>query len=179
MKIRIKNSSITLKVISLLQFIGGIVGLCMVAYLMLRTENITGPYLFVFFIGVALFCYSVYSGKRLFFDIDKTHAVIYSIVNYFLQIFHWSILGYGLTYSSGAGLTIGINGSTINFNFGAITSSFQISFNSDSEFFFKVNLFAILILIILFDILKEMKAPPPIATNQISEISEESDTSVQ
>lgn len=124
--------------------------------LMLQTEIVTGPYLLVFFIGTGLYLYSTYCGKKLLFDHDKKTGIIYSIINYFLQVIHWSFLGWGLMYVSGLSLAIGIKESAFSFTF-SIASNFQISINSDSEFLLKFNLFAILALMVLFDLLLEIK----------------------
>ena len=158
MNFRIKNTNLTIQIISWLQIIGGINGLGLMGYIMLQTGTITGGVLLILLIGVGLFGYSIYSGKRLLTNNKKESAIILSIINYSLQLLQWKLLGYGLTFGSGAELTIGIKERSFTFNFSAFFSSFNMSINSDTEFYLKVNLVAILIIITLFDILREFKA---------------------
>ena len=155
MKIRVKNSTLTLKVIGWLQVIGGITGLGLMAYLMLQTGAINGALLLIFLIGISLFCFSIYSGKRLVWDAQKKSGIILSIINQVIQIFQWSLSGYGFTYSSGAELAIGVQGFELKFNISAIISSFKMSINSSEVFFLKINIIAIIIIFVLADILKK------------------------
>ncbi len=157
MKLRIKNTTLTLQAISWLQIVGGITGLGLLAYLMLQTGTINGSILLIFLIGIGLFSYSIYSGNRLLSDEKKENGIILSIINQVLQIVQWSILGYGLSYSSGVELTIGLKNMTLNFNFSVINSTFKMAINSDNEFFIKINLIAVLVIFALADIKKELK----------------------
>ena len=157
MNFRIKNTKLTLQLIGWLQLIGGIFGFGLLAYLMLNTGAISGPVFLIFCVGILLFGYSIYCGKKLIFEEEKTNAIIFSVINQFLQLFQWSILGYGITYTSGVGLTFGINKEILNFTFGATTSNFSISINSDIEFVIKINLFALFTILILFSILREVR----------------------
>ncbi|MEO5980025.1 MAG: hypothetical protein ABIS36_09720 [Chryseolinea sp.] len=157
MRLRIKSTTLTLQIIGWLQIIGGVTGLGLVAYLMLQTGTINGAILLIFLIGLELFSYSIYSGKRLLTDEEKETGIILSIINQVMQLFQWSILGYGLSYSSGAEITLGVQGLTFKFNFAAIVSTFKMAINSDDGFFMKINLVALLIIFALADILKELK----------------------
>jgi hypothetical protein len=67
------------------------------------------------------------------------------------------MLGYGLTYSSGPEITIGVHGLAFKLNFTAIFSNFNMSINSGDEFFIKINLFAVAIMLVLADIFGELK----------------------
>ena len=156
MKLRIKSTTLTLKLIGWLQIIGGLTGLGLVAYLMLQTGTINGAVLLIFVIGLALFSFSIYAGKSLLTDQRKTAAIVLSIINQVAQLFQWSIFGHGLSYSSGAEFTLGIKGLAVNFNFSAIMSTFKMAINSDDEFFIKVNLLAVLIILVLADVLREL-----------------------
>lgn len=158
MRLRIKSTALTLKVISWLQIVGGVTGLGLVAYLMLQTDTINGAILLIFLIGLALFSYSIYSGNRLLTDEKKWTGIVLSIINQVMQLFQWSIFGYGLSYSSGSEVTVGIDGLTFKFNFAAIVSTFKMAINSDNEFFIKINLIAFLVIVVLVDILTEFKS---------------------
>lgn len=158
MRLRIKNTTLTLQIISWLQIIGGITGLGLMAYLMLQTGTINGAILLLFLIGIGLFSYSIYSGKKLLTDTEKATGIILSIINQIIQLFHWSMFGYGLSYSSGAEITIGIQALTLKFNFSAIVSTFKMAIESNDEFFIKINIVAALLIFVLMDILKELKS---------------------
>lgn len=157
MRLRIKSTTLTLQIISWLQIVGGVTGIGLVAYLMLQTGTINGAILLIFLVGLGLFSYSIYSGKRLLTDADKVTGIILSIINQVVQLFQWSMFGYGLSYSSGAEITLGVQGLTFKFNFAAIVSTFKMAINTDDEFFIKLNLIAILIIFVLVDIMKELK----------------------
>ena len=147
-----------MKIISWLQIIGGVTGIWLVAYLMLRTETINGPILLILLTGLGLFTYSIYSGKRLLTDEGKTAGIILSIINQAIQLLKWSMFGYGLSYSSGAEIVLGIQGLIFKFNLAVIASNFKMAINSESEFFIKINVIAVFVLIVLIDIFKELKA---------------------
>ena len=155
MPLRIKNTTLTLKLISWFQIIGGITGLGLVASLMLKTGAISGAILFIFTVGIGIFWYSIYSGKRLLTDGIKRNAIVLSIINQTAQIFQWSMFGYGISYCSGVGVTIGIE--EVSLSFSGIMSTFEISINNGSDFFIKANLIAILVILILLDIHKELR----------------------
>src|SRR5258706_13508946 len=157
MRLRIKDTKLTLKIISWLQIVGGVTGIWLVAHLMLQTGTINGPLLLIFLIGLALFIYSIYSGKRLLTDVDKRSGIILSIINQAIQLFQWSMFGYGFSYSSGAEITLGIQGLTFKFNLAVIVSSFKMAINSEDEFFIKINLIAVFVIIVLVDIFRELK----------------------
>jgi hypothetical protein len=157
MKPRIKNTQLTLKLISWLQIVGGIAGLGLMAYLMLRTGAINGTLLLILLLGVGIYSFSIYSGKRLLTDVDKKTGIVLSIINQVPQIIQWSLLGYAFTYASGFQLAIGIANTGLSFGFSIITSSFQMAINSDNEFLFRVNFAAIILIGVLGDILAELK----------------------
>ena len=167
MKPRIKNTELTLKIIGWLQIVGGIAGLGLIAYLMTKTGTINGAILLIFLLGLGLFGFSIYSGKRLLTDTDKKTGIILSIINQVPQIIQWSLLGYALTYASGVQLAIGIANASLSFGFSI--SGFKMAINSDNEFLFRVNFAAIFVIGILGDILAELKKgtieESPVATS--------------
>lgn len=157
MKLRIKSTNLTVKIIGWLQIVGGITGIGLMAYLMLNTGEINGALLLIFLIGLALFIFSIYTGKQLLNERSLKIGIILSIINQVFQLIQFKIAGYGLSYSSGSELLIGFSDNTI-FNFAIITSSFNMSINTDGfEFTFMVNLMAIFILVVLFDIWEELR----------------------
>jgi hypothetical protein len=165
MKFISKHTGLTLKIISIIQIVGGIAGLLLRAYLLMHIEAITGPNLLIILIGLALFIFSAYCGKVLLTEKDKKNAIILSIANHVLQIFQWSMLGYSFAYSSGVSLTLGIMGVSIDFGISVVRSSFSMSIRSDNPFYFKINIAAVIIMCILIEIytqLKKVKEPEPV-----------------
>ena len=56
MKLRIKNTEITTKIISWIQIIGGIYGIGLISWLMLqKNDSINGAILFIFLLGLQSF----------------------------------------------------------------------------------------------------------------------------
>ena len=157
MKLRIKSTALTLKIISWIQIIGGIVGFGLMASLILKTGTINGALLLIFIVGIGLFWYSIYSGKRLLTDEKKCTAIILSIINQAIQIFQWSMFSYGFSYCSGAELTLGVQGESLELTFAASVSTFNMAINSDNETFLKINFIAILLIFTLFGILNELR----------------------
>lgn len=156
MDLRIKNTPFTLKVIGWLQLIGGVFGWGIIASMLMKTGEITGPVLLIFFIGFGVFALSMYAGKSLIVDENKIYGIQLSIINYSFQIFQFYLLGYGLVYSSGAEFAVGFESLAISFDV-ALLSKFEMALNSGDEFLFQINFFAVLIMVILVDILKEIK----------------------
>lgn len=157
MQLRIRDTELTLKVSSWLQIVGGIIGIGLLCNLMLQTGTINGAILLIFLAGLALFSYSIYCGKRLLTDQSKRNGVILSIINYAVQIFQWNVLGFGLSYSTGMEIVLGVEGG-LNFKFNlSLFSTFKMAINTGDDMFIKVNLFALLMVFVLADILSEIK----------------------
>jgi hypothetical protein len=152
MKLWIKNTKVTTKIIGWIQILGGITGLGLIAWLLLKTGEITGPLLLIFIVGLSLFIFSIYSGSVLLTKDKLKLGLILSMINVLLQLVHFRFNGSGLTYSSGFDLSVGYdNGLKLSFEF--ITSLFQMSINSDEvSLMLKLNLVAVLLLWILADI---------------------------
>ena len=157
MKLRIKSTNVTLKIIGWMQIIGGIAGLGVVAYLMLQTGQINGALLLIFLTGIALFSYSIYAGKRLLTDFDKLKGILLSLINQAIQVFQWTLFGYGLSYSTGAEIALGIQENTFKASASIIMSTFKMSLNSDDPFRIKVNILAVVVIAVLLDIEKELQ----------------------
>lgn len=149
MRLIIENSTRILKLISYLQIIGGITGLVLIGNLLLQTGALNGPLLLIFLTGIGLFLFSIYCGKVLL-GLDKKKGIIYSLINQGLQLFQWSAFGYGMSYSSGARACVEIKGLSITFDFAIVVSSFDMYINSGQEFYVKVNIIALFVIIVLY-----------------------------
>jgi hypothetical protein len=157
MKLRIKNTDFTLRIISWIQIVGGISGLLLICYLLLQTDIINGAVLLIFLIGLSLFIFSIYSGNALLSNFDKKKGIILTLINQTLQLFQWSMFGYGFSYSSGAELLIGIKGLSLDFNFGIIVSTYSMAIKTSNEFFIKINIISVLVIIVLIDIYRKIR----------------------
>ena len=144
MKPRIKNTDITIKVIGWLQILGGILGFVTIGKLLLRTDTINGPVLLLFLIGISLFIFSISSGRYILSKSNLKLGLILSLINFCLQLLNIEISGYGLSYSLGFNLLIGIdNGFKVHL--GLIDTIFSMAINSkDTDFIVKVNVVAII-----------------------------------
>lgn len=158
MRLVIKNRVWILKLISCLQIVGGITGLVLMGNLLLQTGTVNGPLLLIFLTGIGLFLFSVYCGKVLL-DPTKKRGTIYSLINQGLQLFQWSAFSYGLSYSSGARACVGIKGLSVTFDFAIVVSSFEMYINSSEQFYVKINLIALLVIIVLCYVQKHGSLP--------------------
>lgn len=124
---------------------------------MLNTGEVNGAILLIFLIGLALFIFSIYTGRQLLNKETLKYGIVLSIINQIFQIIQFKMAGYGFSFSSGGELLVGFS-NNIKFDFAIINSSFNMSINTDSsEFVFMVNFLAIFFLIVLFDIWEELK----------------------
>jgi len=133
-----------------------VTGLISIAKLMLQANDINGALLLIFITGVLLFLYSIYCGKKLLLEPDKKISIVYSIINYIAQVLQWYFFGYGFTYCSGIDADLGAQKLEFLFNIG-FTSNFAMSIHTNDTYFLKINLFALFVVIALFDILDEQK----------------------
>ena len=179
MRLRIKSTLLTIKIIAWFQIIGGILGLGAVAYLMLNTGEINGALLLIFILGLSLFIFCIYAGRQLLILDKPTFGLIMSIINQGLQLFQWKILGWGMLYAAGTQLSVGLEskvdessrGLLINFNFKSIYSEFEFAIMSGDNFRLRMNLVALIILIVLVDILKEIKRGQEVPTDSLADKS--------
>ncbi|HEY2725878.1 MAG TPA: hypothetical protein VGI61_01790, partial [Parafilimonas sp.] len=79
---------------------------------------------------------------------------------------------------SGGEVTVGLQGAELKFNLG-FTSDFAMSIHGDDPFFLKINLLAVLILIVLFDILSEKRTIKKEIEKQETEIETTSTSPTQ
>lgn len=151
------------KFIGWFQIIGAISGLCLIGSLLLSTGTLNGPLLLIYLVGIFLFIFSLYAGKTLIVGIHRPDYIVYSFINQALQLFQWSLFGYGLTYSSGTSISVGFKGISVALDFSTFMSSFEMFINSSNEFYIKINLVAAILIIILFYIKNKVKTQPLLA----------------
>jgi len=156
MQLRIKNTALTIIIIGWLQIIGGITGLGLMAYLMYNAGSLNGALLLLLLIGLSLFIFSIYSGKKLLTCQDKRPGIIFSMINQLLQVFQVSMFGFAFCYSSGIELATGFQGMDIKFNVAVVTSNFQMIIRSTTEGYFKINIIPVIVLLTLYSIWLEL-----------------------
>ena len=142
MKYRIKNTKTTIKVIGIYQIIGGFIGIGMMGLLMLRTNTINGPLLFIILLALFLFGFSIQSGNLLLQESKLKKGLIFSSILQGLQILSVGMGKYSFEFYSGAKGTIGFDFSEeLKFVFGAALSSFKFTIKSGgSDYFIKINI---------------------------------------
>ncbi|WP_448701831.1 hypothetical protein ACFGVR_06210 [Mucilaginibacter sp. AW1-3] len=143
-----RGTTIRLKILGWYQIIGGIAGLILTIWLLVRTETITGLIALLFLTAFGLYVFSIYCGKLLLGN-GYNKGLSLSNVNQALQIVNFLFLGYGFMYISGVMLIGSIKyggGFSMGFNFG-FNSIWQFSIHSDDRSFaLGVNFVAIYLL---------------------------------
>lgn len=159
MKLRIKNTDLTIRILGIYQLLGGIVGLGVTGWLLLKTGTINGPVLFILLTAIGFYSLSIKAGSLLLKKRMK-EGLIYSMVNQILQFVAFSVGGNMYKFISGGKTLIGFdftNGFHFKIDFG-LTSEFNFSILVDEQHYFVyVNILAILVLYVLSDIYEELK----------------------
>jgi hypothetical protein len=139
-----------LKAIGILEVVGGITGIGMILWLTLQGMETNTYVLLILLFAVGFYIYSIYAGIRLFKQKEK--GIFHSRIVQLLQVPGISLLGMTYILTSGGYFYVGYNSTegNIKFEFGAITSRFQINIlNSDLGDFVYINVLAIIVLILL------------------------------
>lgn len=159
MRLRIKSTKTTIKVIGIFQIVGGIIGLGMTSWLLMNTSTINGAVMFIFLLALFLFVFSIQSGNLLLQKPNLKKGLIYSCVIQALQVFHIGAGIYEFAFYSGARGTLGFKlGEGFNFNFAATLSGFNFTIKAgEPEYYFYINFVAVLVLITVVSIMQELK----------------------
>ncbi|MBN2616477.1 MAG: hypothetical protein JXR71_12360 [Bacteroidales bacterium] len=157
MKLRIKDTETTLKVIGVYQIVGGIIGYWMIARLLMGIENINGPLLVLILIPLFLFGFSIQSGNLLLQKEKRKKGLIFSSILQAMQMFAFGVGKYAFLFFSGIKLIVGFNiTDSFNIKFSAWLSDYSAKYNSDNEvYYFYLNLVAVFLLYVLIDIYEE------------------------
>jgi hypothetical protein len=158
MKFRIKNTSTTIKILAIYQIICGLIGLGIWSRLLLQTETINGVLLLIFTLAFGLYYFSIKSGGLLLQKNQINKGLIYSLISNLLQSVAISACGYKYEIYSGIKGIVGIN-FTHGFDFKMAIGfpEFNFAYNSSKlDVFLYINVFAIIVIILLYDIHKEL-----------------------
>ena len=118
-----------MKGLGIYQVIGGMIGLYFTIKLILEQPTFPILLLLLFLIPLALFFYSIYCGV-LVFKLNE-RGLFHSLINQYLQLISFSILGYTFQYVSGAHLSAGVDlTNSLKFKFDFGISNWQIIINA-------------------------------------------------
>ncbi|MBL7743794.1 MAG: hypothetical protein JNN00_10010 [Chitinophagaceae bacterium] len=142
-----KEATSKFNAIGTYQIAGGIIGLGLTIWIISGLITITGPLLLLLLIAIGLYSYSIYCGILLLKK--KKSGLGHSLINQFLQLINFSLLGFVFQYISGVFLSIGFDlTNSLNFTFNIGISSWQITINGDTEpFIFNFNFVALFLIL--------------------------------
>ncbi len=155
MNLILKNSRKTINILGTYQIVGGLAGLGIVGWLLLRMGQISGPLFLIFSTAILFYIFSISAGIKLIERKPTKFSLLFSIVNQTIQILGFSIGGFKYEYYSGLEATVGfVYDKEFKLNWGLGVSEFNFElFGSSNEFAVSINLLAIVIisqLIILY-----------------------------
>ena len=164
-----KSIAYRIRVLAIYQISGGILGIGLTIWLIMQME-FTNLIFLLLLISLILNSYSIYCGILLLNK--KKFGINHSLINQYLQLINFSILGYGFTYISGVYFSIGLDlTDSMLFKFNLGVSTWQININRYTDtIYINFNLVA-LVLIIFINNLKKKISEDKIQS-QVSEIGE-------
>lgn len=132
MESSLKKLPNALKLIAILEIVGGIMGVVIIL-LALRNLGIQSAAIYgLFGVGIGLYLYSVASGFLLFTNTPK--GIYHSRINQWLQVFKFMMAGFGYDYVSGIGLFVGLDlTSSVQINLNMNVSAFHLNLATDDE----------------------------------------------
>ncbi len=173
MKLRIKSTKTTILILGVYQLFGALLGFYIIAWLLLRTQEISGGALLIFFIAIGLYSLSMKAGSVLIRK-EYKRGLILSMINQIFQVFAIALGGYKYDFFSGAKFAAGFNftdGFLMKLDFG-LTSEFNLSWKSGEEYFMYINLLAIFLIYVIIDIYDELfKKNKAITQTKVKEVS--------
>lgn len=158
MKLRIKNTRLTILILAYYQIIGGVIGFYLITKILFQTQTINGILLFILLSAIGLYYFSIKSGSLLIRK-EYKRGLIYSMIHQVIQIIGIGFGGSKFSYFSGSKFTVGISftdGIHFKFDLG-LFSQFNMSFNLDEKsYFIYVNILAVFVLYVFWDLYKEL-----------------------
>ena len=113
------------------QMLGGLIGVAFIAYVFIKSDEITPLLVLILGLGILLYVFSFISGLSLFQK--KTYGLKLSLVNQVLQIIGFSAGGFGFEYVAGFSFDFFLSytdGIDLTSNFGL--SNWHILINNDT-----------------------------------------------
>lgn len=143
-----KSISRKILILALYQIIGGAFGLALTLNWMYTLSQIQPLLYILIFLAICLMGYSILCGILIL--LKKDDNLKYSLINQYLQLINFSILGYSFQYVSGVYLFVGIDFTdSFIFKFSTGITTWYLGFNTASEVM-QVNLNLCALFMILF-----------------------------
>lgn len=158
------------------QIIGGLAGVWLTISLLTTIVAFSWLLVLILIIAFGLFGYSIFCGIIIFKN--PLIGLKHSRINQFLQVFNFTIFGYGFQYISGLFISIGLDFTetfNIKLNFG--TTTWQIIFNQDSEVSL-VNFNIVALSLIIFIDKEINKIENKILDNELIEIGQNTESPI-
>ena len=127
-----KNIITELKSIGWYQIIGGAIGILIIGYSLSGYKQFSGEVILTYSFILSFFLYSIYCGILCLSN--RKYALLHSLINQFIQLFGFAILGFAFYYVAGVYFSIGFDLSTsleMKLNFGF--SKFDFNINREQE----------------------------------------------
>jgi len=152
-----KSTLSKLKTLGIYHIAGGIIGVALTVWIILKLTIISGPTLLLVLVILGLYAHSIYCGALLLEK--RISGLNHSLVNQCLQIVSFSIFGFTFQYVSGFFLSVGLdltNSFYITANAGI--SSWQITINDDAGLLIlNFNIIALFLAIFIFRLKKKIQ----------------------
>jgi len=144
----LKSIKSKLRLFGIYQIAGGIIGLGLTVWIVSGVTTFTSAVIILLLLSTGLYTYSIYCGALLLKK--RQSGLKHSLVNQFLQLVNFSILGYTFQYISGVFLTVGLDlTNSVLFTFNLGISQWQMTLNGSTEIFV-ININFVAFLLILF-----------------------------
>ena len=137
-----------LSILAINQIIGGVIGIILTIYVMTTAVTFSLLLITILIFIFGLYCYSILCGVLIFKS--PLTGLKYSLINQYLQILYFSIVGYGFKYLSGLYFSLEFDlGDLPSFQLQGGVSTWNINFKNAFEIK-TVGINFIAILLILF-----------------------------
>lgn len=160
----IKKQRNVLKIIGVIEILGGFVGIALIFWLISRGVQVNLSLFIVLLLALTFYAYSIFAGIVLYKKCEK--GIFHSWIVQLIQIIGFSYGGVTYTLTSGANFLIGYNFTegNLNFNLG-LASEFDLSMTTEINNFIQINLIAILFLYLLEKSVKVINEKEEMLTN--------------
>jgi hypothetical protein len=150
-----KNDNWKLKTLGIYQVAGGVVGIALIGWLLIYLKNYTISLMLLMMVPLVWYGFSIHCGISLLKR--SPWALKLSLINQYMQLINFSILGYSLQYVAGPGAYIGFdltNTILLNLSFDLFTK-WDITIATNSPVIL-INLNVVALMLIIF--IKRMKS---------------------
>lgn len=152
-----KFSITKLSILAINQIIGGVLGIILTVYVMTTAVTFSLLLITILIFIFGLYCYSILCGILIFKS--PLTGLKNSLINQYLQILYFSILGYGFKYLSGLYISVELDlGNLPSFQLQGGISTWNINFKNAFEIkTVGINFIAVLLIIFIDRQIKILK----------------------